>query len=403
MRMKIVETKEGLSYLWPFVLVTSLFFLWGFAHSILDILNKHFQEVLAISKAKSALVQMMVYGGYFLMALPAGAFIKRFGYRKGVILGLVLYAIGAFMFIPGSRIMSFSFFLFSLFIIGCGLTCLETAANPYVTVLGDPKYGASRLNLAQAFNGLGWISGPFVGGLVIFGGSGDVALPYMGIGCLVVIVALCFVKVRLPEVKEEELDINTDTKKGLWHHPYFVFGLISLFFYVAAQTGVNSFFINFVTESSIPLTNTQASMLLSFGGMGLFMTGRLAGSWLLSKVKAERLLLIFSVGAIVCMGLVIMNCGWVSLVSLFFCYLFESIMFPTIFSMSIKGLGEHTKKASSFLVMSVVGGAIAPMLMGYIGQQNISIGFLVPLFCFLIIAAYSAWYGYEKNLDKKRI
>jgi FHS family L-fucose permease-like MFS transporter len=166
MKNSIVRTKTGVSYLYPFIVITSLFFLWGFAHSILDVLNKHFQEVLVISKARSALVQAVVYGGYFLMALPAGIFMKRFGYRWGVILGLVLYGIGALMFYPGSFLMSFNFFLFSLFIIGCGLTCLETAANPYVTILGEPETSASRLNLSQSFNGLGWIVGPFVGDLL---------------------------------------------------------------------------------------------------------------------------------------------------------------------------------------------------------------------------------------------
>ena len=168
MKLSIVKTKEGVSYLYPFILVTSLFFLWGFAHSILDVLNKHFQEVLVISKTKSALIQAVVYGGYFLMALPAGMFIKRYGYRAGIILGLLLYGLGAFLFIPGSFLMSFYFFLFSLFIIGCGLTCLETASNPYVTVLGEPESAASRLNLAQSFNGLGWIFGPLIGGLILF-------------------------------------------------------------------------------------------------------------------------------------------------------------------------------------------------------------------------------------------
>ena len=166
--MKLVQTKDGKNYLLPFILVTSLFFLWGFAHSILDVLNKHFQEVLVISKAKSAMVQAVVYSGYFLMAIPAGLIIRRWGYRIGVVLGLLLYAFGAYMFVPGSQLMSFEFFLLSLFIIGCGLTCLETAANPYITVLGEPESSARRLNFAQSFNGLGWIVGPLVGGLILF-------------------------------------------------------------------------------------------------------------------------------------------------------------------------------------------------------------------------------------------
>lgn len=389
--MKLVKTKEGISYLWPFILVTSLFFLWGFAHSILDVLNKHFQEVLVISKARSALIQAVVYGGYFLMALPAGAFIKRYGYRKGVILGLLLYAVGAFMFIPGSKMMSFEFFLVSLFIIGCGLTCLETAANPYITVLGEPEYGAGRLNLAQSFNGLGWILGPLVGGLVLFDG-GDISFPYIGIGCLVVLVAFFFMRIRLPEVKEELIDEAEGVEKGLWKYPHFTWGVVALFCYVAAQTGINSFFINYVTEANLGFNNSDAAMLLSFGGMGLFMFGRFLGSWLMNRIPAEWLLICFSVGASLCMLLVIVGLGWLSISALFVCYLFESIMFPTIFALSIRKLGGHTKKASSFLIMSIVGGAVAPVLMGFIGEHNMAIGFIVPLICFFLIAGYSVMY-----------
>jgi len=404
--MKIVNTKNGRSYLYPFILVTSLFFLWGFAHSILDVLNKDFQIVFQMTKAKSALVQMMVYGGYFLMALPAGYITKKMGYRKGVIVGLLLYAFGAFLFIPGCKLESFPFFLLCLFIIGCGLTCLETAANPYITVLGDPKYGSSRLNFAQAFNGFGWICGPLAGSLIILSDSKNIdnlAIPYMGIGIAVLVVAILFVCVKLPEIKEEEEDkeerISMDhMNNSLWKHPHFLFGLLALFLYVAAQTGINSFFINYATESTISFSPKEAGLLLSFGGMGLFMMGRFLGSWLLSLIKASTLLFIFSIGALICMTLVIINAGWISLIALFICYLFESIMFPTIFSMSIRDLGTYTKQASSFLIMSIVGGAIAPWLMGLIGEHSINIGFIIPFLCFIIIAIYA--YKYPKLIAK---
>lgn len=403
--MKIVKTKNGRSYLYPFILVTSLFFLWGFAHSILDVLNKDFQIVFQMTKAKSALVQMMVYGGYFLMALPAGYITKKMGYRKGVIIGLLLYAFGAFLFIPGCKLESFPFFLLCLFIIGCGLTCLETAANPYITVLGDPKYGSSRLNFAQAFNGFGWICGPLAGSLIILSDSKNIdnlAIPYMGIGIAVLVVAILFVCVKLPEIKEDEKEeegISMDhMNNSLWQHPHFLFGLLALFLYVAAQTGINSFFINYATESTISFSPKEAGLLLSFGGMGLFMMGRFLGSWLLSLIKASTLLFIFSIGALICMALVIINAGWVSLIALFICYLFESIMFPTIFSMSIRDLGTHTKQASSFLIMSIVGGAIAPWLMGLLGEHSINIGFIIPLLCFIIISIYA--YKYPKLIEK---
>lgn len=397
---RLVRTNKGAGYLWPFLLVTSLFFLWGFAHSILDVLNKDFQIAFEMTKTRSALVQLMVYGGYFLMALPAGWIIRRYGYRRGVIFGLLLYASGAFLFIPGSEWRSFPFFLFALFVIGCGLTCLETAANPYITVLGDPKYASARLNFAQSFNGLGWIVGPLVGSLVILQDAESIenlSKPYMWLGIAVLTTALLFMKARLPEIGEME---GTDTGAGesgpagtvtrsLWKHPSFVFGLVALFFYVAAQTGINSFFINYVTETGIDFTPAEAGLLLSFGGMGLFMAGRLLGSWLLGRMEASRLMLVCSVGAIACMALVIMNRGWLSLNALFFTYLFESIMFPTIFSMSIRGLGSLTKQASSLLIMSIAGGAVAPLLMGYMGEESIARGFWVPLCCFVVIAAFS--------------
>lgn len=395
--MRLVETKDGKSYLLPFILVTSLFFLWGFAHSILDVLNKHFQDVEQISKARSAMIQAVVYGGYFLMALPAGAFIRKYGYRKGVILGLLLYALGAFLFVPGSAMgSSFEFFLLSLFIVGCGLTCLETAANPYVTVLGDPRHATSRLNLAQSFNGLGWILGPLVGGMALFSGNeANIALPYGCIACVVVLVAIFFMRVRLPEIKEEEMQdtpASSEAEKGLWSHPHFTWGVIALFCYVAAQTGINSFFINYATESSLRIGEQTASQLLAFGGMGLFMAGRLSGSWLMSRMAAERLLLCFACGAALCMALVCTATGWLSVIALFTCYLFESIMFPTLFALAIHGVGQHTKRASSFLIMSIVGGAIAPVLMGLVGESEMRYGFIIPLCCFLVIGGYALRY-----------
>ena len=381
------------SYLVPFILVTSLFFFWGFAHSILDVLNKHFQDALVISKSRSALVQAVVYGGYFLMALPAGSIIKKWGYRTGVVTGLILYGIGALLFIPGERIMSFEFFLLSLFIIGCGLTCLETAANPYITVLGDKDSGPQRQNLAQSFNGLGWICGPLVGGLLIFtgksGNDGSVALPYAIIGIVVLIVAIVFSRIKLPEIviKDEE-----NIKGGLWEHAGFVFGVVALFFYVAAQTGINSFFINYVTENIPAFSPRTAALILSFGGMGLFMIGRMGGSWIMKYIKAEKILMICAIGASTCMMVVTFIPGKLALVALLLCYLFESIMFPTIFALAIKGLDSaNTKRASSFLIMSIVGGAIAPVLMGAMGEKNMAIGFVIPMVCFIIILIYTFW------------
>lgn len=394
-RNGLVRTKEGRSFLLPFILITSLFFLWGFAHSILDVLNKHFQDTMEITRTRSALIQAVVYGGYFIMALPAGNIIRRFGYRAGVLTGLVLYGVGALLFIPGGRIGSFEFFLFSLFVIGCGLTCLETAANPYVTVLGDPEGSERRLNLAQSFNGLGWICGPLVGGFFLFAGGGDVSTPYAIIGCIVLAVALVFARVKLPEIgdtpapkmKEESTD-----SRGLWKEATFTFGLVALFLYVAAQTGINSFFINYATETA-GISAHEASVWLSFGGMGLFMAGRMGGSWLMRSVRAEKVLTACAVGAVASMAAVILLPGKAGWYGLLCCFLCESIMFPTIFALALRKTGSNTKRASSFLIMSIVGGAIAPVLMGAIADANsMAAGFSVPLVCFVVIAVYAYRY-----------
>lgn len=386
---RIVDKK----YLVPFVLIASLFFFWGFAHSILDILNKHFQEGFEITKTKSALIQCMLYGGYFIMALPAGWIIRKWGYKAGVIVGLLLYGVGALMFIPGEWMMSFEFFLLCLFIIGCGLTCLETSANPYVTVLGDKETGPSRLNLAQSLNGLGWIVGPMVGSLVIFSGtdgnSGSVALPYAVIGVVVLVIAAVFGRMKLPEIEADNVTTEDEKGVGLWKSSIFVFGLVALFFYVAAQTGVNSFFINYVTENTL-LSNQTAGLLLSFGGMGLFLVGRLVGSWVMNYVKAERVLLGCALGSVVCMVVVIFGTGIPALVALVLNYLFEAIMFPTIFAISLRGLdSESTKKGSSYLIMTIVGGAIAPVAMGALGEADMAVGFYVPLVCYMVVAGFA--------------
>lgn len=392
----LFRTADGKNYLWPFVLVTSLFFLWGLAHSILDVLNKHFQETMeGVGKTESALVQAVMYGGYFVMALPAGQIIKRYGYRAGVITGLLLYGIGALLFIPGGQLLSFPFFLFSLFVIGCGLTCLETSANPYVTVLGNAEGAARRINLSQSFNGLGWIVGPLIGGHFAFAvgaDKGSIAIPYAIIGVVVLCVALVFAQVKLPEVQADEVaqTASAHATDSLWQHRNFVYGLIALFLYVAAQTGINSFFINYVTEHA-SVSNVNASLLLGFGGMGLFMVGRMGGSWLMLRVRAERVLLYCAVGATLAMAVLLSGAGVAGVAAFMLCYLCESIMFPTIFALALKGVGQHTKRASSFLIMSIVGGAIAPVLMGLIADHaSMAMAFIVPLCCFVVIAAYAA-------------
>lgn len=283
---------EGHNYLVPFLIISSLFFMWGFAHGILEVLNPHFQESFHISKTMSALTQAAVYGAYFLMALPAGWIIRKWGYRRGVITGLVLFGIGALMFIPGSRINSFYFFVLSLFVIGCGLTCLETSANPYTTVLGHPDKAESRINLSQSLNGIGWIVGPLVGGQLLFSGV-NIAIPYALVGIFVLAVAL--------------------------------------------------------------------------------------------------VLLVCAILTFVATLIVVVCSGTLSLIAFFALYLGESIMFPTIFSLALRDAGTKTKLASSLLIMTIVGGAVAPVIMGYIADTtgSMAIAFLIPLVCYGVIGGYA--------------
>lgn len=383
---------NGTSYLIPFILVTSLFFLWGFAHSLLDVLNKHFQEILGITKSKSGWVQAALYGGYAVMAIPAGFIMNRFGYKRGIISGLLLYATGAFLFWPATYVQTFEFTLLCLFVIACGLTLLETAANPYSSVLGPPERAEQRLNLSQSFNGLGWIFGPSIGGLLIFGATtkgetnkfASMAVPYMIIGALVVLVAVLFMFTRLPDIHEEESNNHGEKDRffDLFKFRHFKFALLAQFLYVAAQTGINSFFINYVTETKSEIPNEKAAYLLSLGFI-FFMSGRFLGSLFMKWFNPHRMLALYATINVVAMVFVIAGLGWASIIAIYVCYFCMSIMFPTIFALGIKNLGGLTKKGSSLLVMMVAGGAICPAFMGWIADtSSMAIGFIVPLVCF---------------------
>lgn len=384
------------SYLLPFILVTSLFFLWGFARAILDVLNKHFQNALDISITQSSLIQVTTYLGYFIMAIPAGWFINRRGYRLGVVFGLLLFGIGALLFIPGAEAGTFYAYLGALFIIGCGLVFLETSANPYVTELGDPRTATSRLNLSQSFNGLGSLSATFLIGQFLFDGTdrgGNIVIPYTVLGIVVLIIAVVFSRVHLPEIKhqetEEDRSQGTRIMKLFCHHPMFVFGLFSLLAYEVAEISINSYFINYVTAKGWMSDNT-ASIVLTVA-LAFFMVGRFVGSWIMRKVPAERMLLYCAIGSVVCIGLVMLNLGKVSMVALVCNYVFEAIMFPTIFSLALRGLGNLTKSASSLLMMTPIGGC-GFLLMGIIADstQMMSMPFIIPFIGYFVVLLFAS-------------
>lgn len=393
----IFRTPDGRSYLVPFILVSSLFLLWGFAHGLLDVLNKHFQLAFTMTKAESGLVQFSTYIAYFLMAIPAGIFMKKYGYKKGIILGLLLFATGAFSFIPAALMHSSTPFLIALFIIACGLCILETAANPYSTVLGPKESAAQRINLSQSFNGLGWILGPLVGGALTFGtpegDSSALTKPYILVGSIVLVIGILFFFTKLPEIKEDDEKTPVTENipdKSVWKHRHFVLAVIAQFAYCAAQTGIFSFFINYVTEQDPSIDPEKASRFLAFGGMTLFMVGRLSGSMLMKWTTPNKLLVLFSLISSVCMLLVILALGRISLYALYTTFFFMSIMFPTIFALGLSNMGTLTKKASSYIVMGVAGGAFSPMLMGLIGENNMAVGFIVPFVAFIYILFFAA-------------
>lgn len=382
-------------YLVPFVLITSLFFLWGFARAILDVLNKHFQNSLDISLTQSSLIQVTTYLGYFLMAIPAGWFINRQGYRRGVVFGLALFAFGALLFIPGAEIGTFYAYLGPLFIIGCGLVFLETAANPYAAELGDKETASSRLNFSQSFNGLGCLFATYAVGQFLFNGSedgGNVVVPYAVLGVLVMCIAVVFSRVDLPEIKHEETEEDhihdTRIMKLFKRHPMFVFGLFALLAYEIAEISINSYFINFVTGQGWMNDNT-ASIVLTMA-LGFFMVGRFLGSWIMRKVRAELMLLYCGIGSVVCIGLVLLDLGKCSMIALVCNYLFEAIMFPTIFTLALQGLGNLTKSASSLLMMTPIGGCFF-LLMGYVADQtNLVLPFMIPFIGYFVVLLFAS-------------
>ena len=391
-------------YLTAIILVTSLFFLWGFAYGLLDVLNKHFQEELNIDKQRSTLLQAAYFGAYFLLALPAGSLITKIGYRKGIIAGLLLYAIGALLFYPSAQNASFSFFLLALFVLASGLTFLETAANPYITVLGKPETSAFRLNLSQSFNGVGAFLGPIVGGKLFFGKNEattstnleSVTFVYIAIAVVVLFVAVLFFRTPMPEVKEEELvkDSKANSGKKLFQQSHFVWAIVAQFFYVAAQVGIAALFINYCTEKGLGITNERASYLLA-ASMLLFTIGRFAGTAIMRIISPSKLLALYAVINIFLCGAVIWLEGMLSVYMLMAIFFFESIMFPTIFALGVKNLGAETKRGSSFIIMSIVGGALVPYAMGWLAEKySTPFSYVIPMVCFVFVFLFGA-FGYR--------
>jgi FHS family L-fucose permease-like MFS transporter len=429
-------SESGRNLAFTFSLVASLFCLWGFCNGMIDVMDKHFQEVLHLSLGQSAWVQTAHYLGYCGMAFPAGLVAQRFGYKGGIIAGLLIVALGGFWFLAAVRIAHLLAFLFGVFLIAAGLSCLETVANPYTAVLGDKRNSAVRINLAQSFNGVGWIFGPIAGSLFFYSvdahgrstGSERLDIPYVGVAILVLVLAGIFYLAPVPDVRTKDEYRASEDDAGEapspWTRPHFAAGVVAQFLYVAAQAGIFSFFINYMTSQVPPIPPSWPAALdrlaahagalgswlsgwfqpAGSGVIGMsdkgaanlaavafvwFLAGRGSGAWLLHKLAAHRLLALYGILNVAATLVVVAKWGWASVAAVFCSYFFMSIMFPTIFDLGIHGLGSRTKRASSYLVMAIVGGAFLPKLMGYIADRtDISVSFLLPTACFAFIAYY---------------
>jgi FHS family L-fucose permease-like MFS transporter len=398
-------------YLLVLLFVTSLFLMWGISMTLGDVLNRHFQNVLHVSKARSAYVQFSIFGAYFVMGIPAGLFMKRFGYKNGVLFGLLLYSIGAFLFIPAADAGSFTFFRIALFILACGMATLEAVAHPFVASLGDQRTSDQRINFAQAFNGVGGIIGPIIGSSVIFAGEQDLVSVkhlYITIGAVIAVIAIAFAFIKVPALTDPHT-VSTDSystsevahaDKKLFQHKHFVFAVIAQLFNVAAQGGTWAYFINYGHEV-MHFSDGKASYFFSLS-MVMMMVGRFAGTFLMRFIAPYKLLASFALANILMCLIVAQGFGWVSFVALLFINFFFSIMFPTIFSLGLKDMGKQTQQASSFIVMGVVGGGLFPLLMGLIANHNVAQAYYLPIICYAVIFLFG--FNYRRlNKNPKAI
>ena len=408
------------SFLFAFLLVTSLFFLWAFLHNTNGVLIPHLKKALQLSDTRSSFIDVAVYMGYFLIAIPAGYVMHRYGYKQGIILGLFLFAAGALLFIPAASARSFTVFLAALFIQAAGATFLETVANPYMANLGPKETSEQRLNFAQSFNGVGAFVAPIIGGLFIFSGveytpaqlnqmatdgtlnsylqseADTVKIPYLIIAGVVLVVGICFLITKLPDIKESAAaDAHTGFSLKVLRHSHVKWAVVAQLFYVGAQVGVISFFVRF-SKQAMDLPEKTAAIWWGSIAMVGFMAGRFVGTFLMRFIKSNRLLLLYALINVILLTIAMNTSGRGAVYAMMAVPFFMSIMFPTIFALGIKELGEETKIAASLLVMSIVGGALAPLAMGAISDYTGSMqkAYIIPLLCFVVVAWFG-WKGYK--------
>jgi FHS family L-fucose permease-like MFS transporter len=397
-------------YLLPFILVTSLFFFWGFINNLNPILIPHLRRAFRLTTVQASLVDFAVYFGYFLMAIPAGIIMKKYGYKTGILIGLSFFAVGCFLFVPAANTMQYVFFLGALFIVACGLAILETAANPYATILGSPETSTQRLNFAQSFNGLAAFLAPLAGrkfilsekpledealnalsahdrAAYLLSETSKVKPPYLILGIVILLVAAIFFFTKLPDKKDDE----KTSAAGFLHafrHKHLTWAVIAQFFYVGAQVCILSFLVLYATKAA-HITETEAAYYSSAAGLA-FMIGRFVGTFFMRFIQPQRLLAIYAVCCILLSFITIFGSGIVTLYAVIGIAFFMSIMFPTIFALGVKDLGVDTKPASSLIIMSIVGGAALPPLLAAIadGTHRFQNGYIVPLVCFVVVLVF---------------
>jgi len=399
----------------PFSLVTALFFLWGVPSNLNDVLIRQFMKSFAITRFQAGLVQSAFYMGYFVLAIPAALLMRKMGYKFGIVVGLLLFASGTFLFWPAALLGRYGFFLFALFVIASGLSFLETASNPFVAQLGSPESAARRLNFSQAFNPLGAISGVLVGTVFIFSGieltpqqvaamqvantyeaylkheTMRVVVPYLVVGLIALIWAILIARTKFPTIAREHENPQEEhgSFKELLRYPNFLFAIVAQFLYVGAQVGTWSYFIQYVQDGTHQPEKIAGYFLT--GTLVAFGVGRFSSAVLMRYVKPALLMGIYSLANIALVGVGVAFPGWVGLWAIFITSFFMSVMFPTIFALGIDGLDRNTKIGGSLIVMAIVGGAVLTPLMGWISQTQHSIAraYMVPLLCYCGIALYS--------------
>jgi len=382
--------------------LTSLFFMWGFITCLNDILIPHLKGVFDLSYSQAMLVQFCFFGAYFIVSLPAGAIVKKLGYQKGIVLGLVIAAMGCLGFYPAASMHSYPVFLMALFVLASGITLLQVSANPYVSMLGDAKTASSRLTMTQAFNALGTTVAPFFGALLILNQAAEsmsaqasaeaVQMPYVFLAAMLLVLAAIFAWLKLPNLSASEDVEQNDSSKDIgsaWQYNHLVLGAIGIFVYVGAEVSIGSFLVSFFADPSIAgLEESEAAKYIAYYWGGA-MVGRFIGAAVMQKISGGKVLCFNSIFAVILILVATLSSGTIAMTAILLVGLCNSIMFPTIFSLAINGLGKHTSQGSGILCLAIVGGAIIPLIQGFLADSiGIQLSFLLPIVCYLFIAYY---------------